>query len=96
MHFDANVTAVCLSSRNFFGISFPVQAPNLYSLFFEKKFLDMNPQDWIDGITDGNAVINNFDAGCYEIGFNVGDENEIQARIGIVSRNNTGQLRLSI
>ena len=56
----------------------------------------MNPQEWINGTTDESVVINNFKAGCYEIGFNVGDENEIQARIGIVSKNNTGQLPTAI
>ena len=55
----------------------------------------MNPQDWINA-TRVSVLINDFQPGCYEIGFNVGDENEIQARIGIVSKNNTGQLRLSI
>ena len=94
MYFDANVTAVCLSSE-IFGISFSIQAPNLHSLFFEKKVLDMNAQDWINA-TRVSVMINDFQPGCYEIGFNVGDENEIQARIGIVSKNNTGQLRLSI
>ena len=78
-----------MSSQNF-GISFPVQAPNLHSLFFEKKILELNPQDWINGITNASVAINNFQDGCFEIGFNVGDENEIQARIGVVSKNNTG------
>ena len=89
-HFDANVSEVCLSSEDF-GISFPVQAPNFYSLFFGKKILDLNPQDWINAITNDGVAINNFQEGCFEIGFNVGDENEIQARIGVVSKNNTGQ-----
>jgi hypothetical protein len=74
-----------------FGISFPVQAPNFHSLFFGKKILDLNPQDWINGTRDPGFAINNFQEGCFEIGFNVGDENEIQARIGVVSKNNTGQ-----
>ena len=83
---------MCLTTPKFFGISFPVQAPNLHSLFFEKKVLDMNAQQWIDAttLTGKNVVLNDFKAGCYEIGFNVGDENEIQARIGIVCKNNTG------
>jgi hypothetical protein len=89
-HFDANVSEVCLSSDDF-GISFPVNAPNFHSLFFGKKILGLNPQDWINGITDGDVSINNFQQGCFEIGFNVGEENEIQARIGVVTRNNTGQ-----
>jgi hypothetical protein len=88
-NFDANVTAVCLTSDNF-GISFPVQAPNLHSLFFGKKILQLNPQDWINGITADGVAINHFQSGCYEVGFNVGDKNEIQARMGVVSRNNSG------
>ena len=91
-HFDANVTAVCLSSEDF-GISFPVQAPNFYSLFFEKKILELSPQDWINGITNPRVAVDNFQDGCFEIGFNVGDENEIQARIGVVSKNNAGEWR---
>jgi hypothetical protein len=79
-----------LSSEDF-GISFPVQAPNFHSLFFGKKILNLNPQDWINGTRDPGFAINNFQEGCFEIGFNVGDENEIQARIGVVSKNNTGQ-----
>jgi hypothetical protein len=44
---------------------------------------------WIDALEDG---ITNpaFEENCYETGFNVGDPNYVQARIGIVNLNNTG------
>jgi hypothetical protein len=78
-----------LSSESF-GISFPVNAPNFHSLFFEKQILDLNPEDWINAITEDVVSVNDFQEGCFEIGFNVGDENEIQARIGVVTKNNPG------
>jgi hypothetical protein len=80
-----------LVSPGSFGISFPVQAPNLYSLFFGKKVLGLNPQDWISSIMVDGVRMNDFQSGCYEVGFNVGDKNEIQARLGVVSKNNPGQ-----
>ena len=39
-----------------------------------------------DGITDPA-----FEENCYETGFNVGDPNYVQARIGIVNLDNTGR-----
>ena len=66
-----------------FFVQFPVQAPSLRSLFFQKTALNINASVWHPGFF---SVLNlNFTEGCYEAGFNVGDPSGIQARIGIVS-----------
>jgi hypothetical protein len=76
-----------------FSIQFPVNnvpAPSLRSLFFQKNTLNISKDLWIaaleDGITDPA-----FEENCYETGFNVGDPNYVQARIGIVNLDNTGR-----
>ena len=80
---SANVTEVCLIS-DAFSIQFPVQAPSLRSLFFQNNTLNISKDQWIDALEDG---ITNpaFEENSYEIGFNVGDPNYVQARIGIVN-----------
>ncbi|CAB3988808.1 Hypothetical predicted protein [Paramuricea clavata] len=86
---SANVTEICLASA-VFNIQIPVEAPSLRSLFFEKRILNMNSQQWADSLVqDANPV---FTTGCFEIGFNVGNESEDapRARLGIVSTHGTG------
>ncbi|CAB4026328.1 Hypothetical predicted protein, partial [Paramuricea clavata] len=85
---SANVTEVCLTS-DAFSIQFPVQAPSLRSLFFQKNTLNISKDLWINALEDG---ITNpaFEGNCYETGFNVGDPSYVQARIGIVNLNNSG------
>ncbi|CAB4009104.1 Hypothetical predicted protein, partial [Paramuricea clavata] len=80
---SANVTEVCLTS-DAFSIQFPVQAPSLRSLFFQKNTLNISKDLWINALED-NITEPAFEENSYEIGFNVGDSNHVQARIGIVS-----------
>ncbi|CAB4009015.1 Hypothetical predicted protein, partial [Paramuricea clavata] len=91
---SANVTEVCLTSV-IFNIQIPVEAPSLRSLFFEKKILNMTSQQWVDSIAplwDDTISTPNFTAGCFEIGFNVGDEGGAapRARLGILSTHRAG------
>ena len=73
-----------------FSIQFPVQAPSIRSLFFQKNTLNIPKDLWINALEDG--VTNPaFEENCYETGFNVGDPNYVQARIGIVNLNNPGR-----
>ncbi|CAB4027074.1 Hypothetical predicted protein [Paramuricea clavata] len=88
---SANVTEVCLTS-DAFSIRFSVnnvQAPSLLSLFFQKNTLNISKDLWNDALEDGIADPA-FEENCYETGFNVGDPNYIQARIGIVNLDNPG------
>ncbi|CAB4025891.1 Hypothetical predicted protein, partial [Paramuricea clavata] len=81
---SANVTEICLTSV-VFNIQIPVAAPSLRSLFFEKTILNMTSQQWIDSLVQPATPM--FTPGCFEIGFNVGNESGAspRARIGIVS-----------
>ena len=78
---SANVTAVCLTS-DLFSIQLPVQAPSLRSLFFQKKILNITFAQWMANRATHIPYLN--EPGCYESGFNVGDSDWVQARIGIV------------
>jgi hypothetical protein len=90
---SANVTEVCLTS-DAFSIRFPVQAPSLRSLFFQKNTLTISKDLWIQALEDG-ITTPAFVENCYETGFNVGDPNHVQARIGIVNLDNPGRRQLS-
>ena len=79
---SANVTEVCLTSTTF-SMQLPVLAPSLRSLFFEKTILNIDASEWLSKLE--GIVTPNFTTGCYESGFNVGDADNVQARIGIVS-----------
>ena len=85
---SANVTEICLTSA-VFNIQIPVTAPSLRSLFFEKRILDMTSQQWADSL----VVVANpiFTPGCFEIGFNVGNEDTVRARLGIVTTHDGGR-----
>ena len=67
-----------------FSIQFPVQAPSLRSLFFQNNTLNISKDQWIAALEDG-ITEPAFEENFYETGFNVGDPNHVQARIGIVS-----------
>ncbi|CAB3996584.1 Hypothetical predicted protein, partial [Paramuricea clavata] len=86
---SANVTEICLSST-VFSIRIPVAAPSLRSLFFEKRILNMTSQQWFDSLQ--GSAFPMFTPGCFEIGFNVGNETgaPLRARLGIVSTHGAG------
>jgi hypothetical protein len=67
-----------------FSIQFPVQAPSLRSLFFQNNTLNISKDQWINAL-ESNITEPAFEENLYETGFNVGDPNHVQARIGIVS-----------
>ena len=87
---SANVTEICLSSL-IFTIRIPVEAPSLRSLFFEKRILNMTSEQWVDSLEGGASQV--FTPGCFEIGFNVGNETGAppRARLGIVSTHDAGR-----
>ena len=74
---------MCLVSQDNFIAQFPVQAPSLRSLFFQKRLVNRTAQQWLNDLAGNAAPF--FPDGCYESGFNVGDPSFAQARIGVVS-----------
>ena len=89
LFWSANVTEICLVSGGTFSIQIPVAAPSLRSLFFGKRILDMTSQQWVEALEVTPPPI--FTTDCYEIGFNVGNESAVAARLGIVSTYGAGR-----
>jgi hypothetical protein len=58
-------------------------------LFFGKRILDMTSQQWAEALVVPTTPI--FTTNCYEIGFNVGNESAVAARLGIVSTYGAGR-----